>query len=54
MVGLPIFIAYFHGGDCHRQARGGHHEAPTFNLSYTVVYLDRNSGINTSQFLLRK
>jgi len=54
MVGLPIFIAYFHGGDCHLQARGCHHEASASNLSYTVVYLDRNAGINTSQFLLRK
>lgn len=54
MVCLPISIAYRHGGDCHRQARGGHNEAPTFNLSYTVVYLDRNAGINTSQFLIRK
>jgi hypothetical protein len=42
MVGLPLFMAY-----CH-------HEASTFKLSCTVVYLDRNAGINTSEFILRK
>jgi hypothetical protein len=43
MVGLPIVIAYFHEGGCHRQARGGRFEASTFNLRDTIVYLDSNS-----------